>query len=178
MEKNVTTNQLFRLFRLCNFAVNKPGNMEAILGRTTRKDQQIAQSALLKMHETSEKIRRVQNSTVSIKVQDRKEALIIPKKALVLLFDILSNMADGKSITLIPSDAELSTQQAADLLNVSRPHIVTLLEKGAIPFRKVGAHRRIALKDLIAYDKKLKKNRAEKLAFLSKQAQELNLGYK
>ena len=151
--------------------------METIVERTTKEDQQIAQSALVKVHKASKNIRHMQNSSVSIKVQNRKEALIIPKKALVLLFDILNNMADGKSITLIPSDAELSTQQAADLLNVSRPHIVKLLEKGEIPFKKVGAHRRIELKDLIAYDKKLKKIRAEKLEFLAKQAQDLNLGY-
>ncbi len=151
--------------------------MEAILERTTKEDQQIAKTALVKGQEAFIKILDIQNSSVSIKVQDRKGALLIPKKALMLLFDILNNMADGKSITLIPSDAELSTQQAADLLNVSRPHIVHLLEKGDIPFRKVGAHRRIDLKDLIAYDNKLKKSRAKKLAFLAKQAQDLNLGY-
>jgi len=86
-------------------------------------------------------------------------------------------MADEKSNTLIPSDAELTTQQAADILNVSRPHIVKLLEEGEIPFKKAGAHRRIELKALVAYDKKLKKTRDKKLAFLAKQAQDLNLGY-
>jgi len=68
---------------------------------------------------------------------------------MLLLFEILDNMAMGKSITLIPSEAEVSTQQAADMLNVSRPHLVKLLEKGEIPFKKVGSHRRIQLKDLI-----------------------------
>jgi excisionase family DNA binding protein len=86
-------------------------------------------------------------------------------------------MAQGKSITLIPSDAEVSTQQAADMLNVSRPHLVKLLEGGEIPFKKVGAHRRIALRHLMDYEKKLKENRREKLDFLTEQAQELNLGY-
>jgi excisionase family DNA binding protein len=88
-------------------------------------------------------------------------------------------MADGNSIALFFSDrnADISTQQAAELLGVSRPHIVSLLEKGDIPFFKVGTHRRIHLKDLIAYNKKIKKNKADKLDFLAAQAQELNMGY-
>lgn len=151
--------------------------MEAISEKTTGEDQQIARLALEKIREASKSILQVQNSAVSITVQDRKEVLVIPKKALVLLFDILNNMADGKSVTLMLSDAELSTQQAAQLLNVSRPHIVNLLEKGEIPFKKVGAHRRIDLKDLLAYDKNQNAIKAEKLEFLAKQAQELNLGY-
>ncbi len=98
---------------------------------------------------------------------------------MTLLFTILDNMADGNSFALFLSDnnAEISTQQGADLLGVSRPHLVSLLEKGEIPFHKVGTHRRIQLKDLIAYDKKIKKNRTDKLDFLADQAQELNLGY-
>ena len=150
--------------------------MESILERTTKEDQQIARSVLGQTKELSKNVRR-QKRSVSIKVLNNRQALIIPKKALLLLFDILNNMAAGKSITLIPSDAELSTQQVADMLKVSRPHVVSLLEKGEIPFRKVGAHRRVALKDLLAYDKKLRKVRSEQLEFLGKQAQQFNLGY-
>jgi excisionase family DNA binding protein len=90
---------------------------------------------------------------------------------------ILANMSEGKSITIIPTDSEVSTQQAADMLNVSRPHLVKLLENNTIPFKKVGSHRRILLRDLIEYQNGLKKTREEKLKFLSEQAQELNLGY-
>ena len=96
---------------------------------------------------------------------------------MLLLFEILDNMAMGKSITLIPSEAEVSTQQAADMLNVSRPHLVKLLEKGEIPFKKVGSHRRIQLKDLINYDKKIKQTRSDELDFIAEQAQDLNPGY-
>lgn len=151
--------------------------MEAILEKTTKRDQKIAKASIIKVHETSKRILSTSSDVVSIKIQGRGAALEIPRKALFLLFGILDNMADGKSITLVPSDAEISTQQAADLLHVSRPHVVSLLERGEIPFKKIGAHRRIQLKDLVAYDNKLKKNRAEKLDFLTKQAQDLNLGY-
>ena len=86
-------------------------------------------------------------------------------------------MAEGKSVFLIPSDSEVSTQQAADMLNVSRPHIVKLLEKGEISFRKVGSHRRTLLEDLMKYDAALKNQRSKSLEILAKQAQDLNLGY-
>ncbi|HMJ46562.1 MAG TPA: excisionase family DNA-binding protein [Ferruginibacter sp.] len=148
--------------------------MEAVLERTTKEDQRIAKSSIDQFRETST---RARGSSIKIKIQESGDFLTIPKKALSLLFHILSNMAQGRSITLIPSDAEVSTQQAADMLNVSRPHLVKLLEDGEIPFKKVGTHRRIELIQLIDYEKKVKENRNEKLNFLAKQAQDLNLGY-
>src|SRR5258705_6914068 len=123
--------------------------MKAVSERTTKEDQKIAQSSISKFRETSKKAISNDSSFVKIKIQESQDFLRIPKKALSLLFDILNNMAQGRSITLIPSDAEVSTQQAADMLNVSRPHLVKLLEEGEIPFKKVGTHRRIELKDLI-----------------------------
>ena len=86
-------------------------------------------------------------------------------------------MAKGKSIALLLSDSEISTQQAADILNVSRPHLIKLLEEGRIPFKKVGTHRRIKLNDLLEYQSKIKNERRQHLDTLAKEAQELNLGY-
>ena len=71
----------------------------------------------------------------------------------------------------------ISTQQAAGILNVSRPYVVKLLEEGMIPFKKVGRHRRILLKDVLIYANQQKETRKENLQFLTQQAQELNLGY-
>ncbi len=84
-------------------------------------------------------------------------------------------MAQGKSITLPSSDATLSTQQAADMLHVSRPHLIKLLETGQIAYTKVGSHRRVTMQDVVAYEQKLRKPRAEQLDFLTRQAQDLNL---
>lgn len=151
--------------------------MEALLERTTARDQIIAQSSIRKFEKASRKLSMGKSDLVKIAIQDGNEFLEIPKKAVLLLFNILSNMAEGKSITIVPSDSLLTTQQAADILNVSRPHLVKLLETGEIAYQKVGTHRRIELKDILLYESKMSKNKKEKLAFLSQQAQELNMGY-
>ena len=105
------------------------------------------------------------------------ETIILPDQALRLLLDVLSNMADGNSVTLVPVDAELTSQQAAELLNVSRPFLVRLLENGQIPYHKVGKHRRVRLKDVMAYKHRIDKKRDEVLDELVAEAQELGLGY-
>jgi len=144
---------------------------------TTKEEQEIARISISKVHATSKIVVRNKSAFVKIKVQEKGDSLKIPKKAVLLLFEILDNMAKGKSFTIFPYDSEISTQQAADMLNVSRPHLVKLLEEGIIPFKKVGAHRRIELKNLIVYQQKSEENRNKKLDFLTKQAQDLNLGY-
>jgi len=151
--------------------------MDAIIEKISKKDQQIAKASIKQVRLASKKVSDQRSNVVTINIQGKGEPLEIPTKALFLLFDILDNMADGRSIAIIQPDNEVSTQQAADLLGVSRPHVIKLLEKGIIPFSKAGTHRRILLKDLVEYDKKQKKSRTENLDFLAKQAQELNMGY-
>ncbi len=106
-----------------------------------------------------------------------EETISIPLSAFRLLNDILTEMAKGNAVTLIPVHAELTTQQAADLLNVSRPFLVEQLEKGAIPHRKVGTHRRILFKDVMAYKQTMDRNRLQALEELSAVDQDLKLGY-
>ena len=106
-----------------------------------------------------------------------EETISIPASAFRLLNDILREMAEGNAVTLIPIHAELTTQQAADLLKVSRPFLVEQLEKGVIPYRKVGTHRRILFKDLMAYKESMDRNRLKALEELSAIDQELKLGY-
>jgi excisionase family DNA binding protein len=92
-------------------------------------------------------------------------------------FRTLLQIANGNAVTLIPIHAELTTQEAANLLNVSRPYFIQLLEKGKIRFRKVGRHRRILFADILKYQEKSDDKSRKAREALIKQAQELDLGY-
>jgi excisionase family DNA binding protein len=79
------------------------------------------------------------------------DALVIPRPIAVLFAQILGALAQGKGVQIIPKDMELTTQQAADLLNVSRPYLIGLLEAGKIGYRKVGRHRRVTFEAVMEY---------------------------
>lgn len=110
---------------------------------------------------------------------DKNEAhtVELPTSALRLLVEILSQLADGNAVKVVPIHAELTTQEAADMLNVSRPHLVKLLESGALPFHKAGKHRRIRFSDLMAYKAAQDERSQASMEALAAQAQSLRLGY-
>jgi excisionase family DNA binding protein len=142
----------------------------------TPADTQLAQESSRRLAEILE----AQKESVRFWIQPdgaAEETLAIPVSACRLLAGILSEMAKGNAVTLIPVSAELTTQQAADLLQVSRPYLIALLEKGAIPFRKVGSHRRVHFQDVMAYKEKTDRDRLKALEELSALDQELGLGY-
>jgi excisionase family DNA binding protein len=106
-----------------------------------------------------------------------RQFLNLPAPAVRALSQILKELAKGNSVTLVPNDAMLSTQEAADILNVSRPFVVSLLEAGKIPYQRLGSHRRILFRDLMAFKQKSDASGDEAMRQLTQEAQELGLGY-
>ncbi len=148
-----------------NFETVEPSEADALLARES--------SRLLATHPIGKK------SSVRIQLldDDETEELSVPTSALRLFLHLLTEMSQGNAVTLIPTHAELTTQQAADLLNVSRPYMVKLLDEGKLPCRTVGKYRRVRFDDLMAYKRKDDDARAKVLDQLTAEAQELGMGY-
>ncbi|MES2826098.1 MAG: excisionase family DNA-binding protein [Pseudomonadota bacterium] len=105
------------------------------------------------------------------------EDLILPRAAIELLRDILAGMSAGKVLSIVPKSAEVTTQQAADVLNVSRPYLVSLLERRELSYSKVGTHRRIKLEDLLQYKETMIAKSTKAMDDLVASSQELDMGY-
>ncbi len=103
------------------------------------------------------------------------EVIKLPKSVFYVLRQVVQYMMRGKAITIVPISKELTTQEAADILNVSRPYLVKLLEEGKIPYGLVGTHRRIRFSDLMEYKKRRDAERSRGLAELTQMSQELGL---
>lgn len=151
--------------------------MKASRVKPTDEEQRVASSSLKSISKTLE---GVKEEIIAVEVTTKSQGshqIEIPKKALAVLGEVMELIARGKGFALLSEEEQLSTQEAADLLKVSRPYVVQLLEAGVIPHKMVGTHRRIQLSDLINYVKRSAKDQEEALKELTRQAQELNLGY-
>lgn len=103
---------------------------------------------------------------------DEDETLVLPRGAIELLARVLAHMANGQGVSVVPADAELTTQQAASLLNVSRPYLIGLLDAGEIEYRLVGKHRRVRADSLLAYlriDDQRRRRTADDLTVLNQE---------
>ncbi len=131
--------------------------------------------------EALRRLRSVKRRTKLVRVVTGKEGqevtVQVPREAFELFTQILAQMANGNAVTLVPVHAELTTQQAADMLNVSRPFLVRLLDEGKIPYRMVGTHRRVRAEDVLSYQKASYEESKQALDELSRIAQEQELGY-
>jgi excisionase family DNA binding protein len=121
--------------------------------------------------------RRRKAAVRSITVEGEEQAIAIPASAFQVLADAVDEMAKGHAIRITAHEEEVSTQRAADLLNVSRPYLIGLLEKGEIPFRKVGTHRRLRLSDVLAYKARSDADAERAFRELMAQGQKLRMGY-
>jgi excisionase family DNA binding protein len=126
---------------------------------------------------SSRRLAPFQNHNLRVRINETEERIELPAAAVRLLVDLLSAMAEGNAVTMIPIHAELTTQRAADLLGVSRPFLIRQMEEGVIPYRKIGTHRRVLFSDLMRYKQEIDSKRHEALDELATQAQELKMGY-
>jgi excisionase family DNA binding protein len=119
----------------------------------------------------------VGNSSISLQLMsdDGPERVDLPAGFEAILRDLLQTVAEGHGVTVIPLQADLTTNQAADILNVSRPYLIKLLDAGEIPHHKVGRHRRIRSEDVLIHKRKLRRDREAFLDRLVAESQELGL---
>ena len=141
----------------------------------TEAESRFAEESSRKMATIKPKVKK--SLGIKVETEDGTEFVPIPDSLFQLLMDLLTNMALGNAVTLVPLHAELTTQQSADLLNVSRPYVIQLVETNQLPHKMVGTHRRILFSDLMDYKRRNDAPRLKVLVELTKQAQELGLGY-
>ena len=120
---------------------------------------------------------RDETQQIELSTHAGSQRVTVPVSALRMLVEILTLVGAGNAVSIIPIHAELTTQEAADLLNVSRPFLIAALDRNEIPFRKVGTHRRIRYQDVLAYKDSIDSARKKSLEELAAQAQALKLGY-
>jgi len=121
------------------------------LKRPTKQEQQMAMESYNALHAMLEQLK---TKNPQIEIEESHEKIRIPLRALKLLAHILKVTSQGTPISIVPIATEMTTQAAAEFLGCSRPHLVKLLEDGAIPFTKVGKHRRVRFENLMDYKKK------------------------
>ncbi len=115
------------------------------------------------------------DDVIELRIDGDRDTAVVPREAIELLARVLASMSSGQAVSVISRGAELTSQQAADLLNVSRPYLIGLLDQRAIPYRKVGTHRRIRLDDLLGYQRRDDAERRAVADELTRLAQEMGL---
>lgn len=140
------------------------------------RDVDLAREALVRMRPVLDDASRAGEAPVTLAVADGAEAIVIPKSVLELLVRVLGSLSAGEGITVVPAHAELTTQQAADLLNVSRPYLVKLLSDGLIDYRTVGTHRRVRAQSLVEFMKADDVRRRDVASELTRLTEEIGPG--
>jgi excisionase family DNA binding protein len=152
-------------------------HLEDISPPSEADSQEAAQAARMLLALLKGSKKRSPRVTIRPEGQDKAQSVTVPREAFDLLVKILEQMALGNAVTIVPIHAELTTQQAADLLNVSRPYLIKLLDERRLPFHKVGTHRRIRFKDLLAHKRQDDAHRQSVLQELAEEAEKHGLGY-
>ena len=142
--------------------------VETTCGIPSERDAALAETA-------GRALETLADSAQPVSARFGNETVDVPAPAVRLLREILDRMAHGKGVALTSLHAELTTRQAAELLQVSRTHLVQLLDEGRIPCRMVGSHRRVRAEDILAWRRETESRRREALDALTARDQELGL---
>lgn len=140
--------------------------------RPSKKEQKVAIESYNTLTTVLDQIKSEQTE---IEIEETKEKIIIPFRALMLLGDILKAMGQGKPISIVPIATEVTTQKAAEILGCSRPFLVKLLEEGQIEYTKVGKHRRLKFEDVLNYRQKMKAEQKKNIIEIMNFDEELGL---
>jgi excisionase family DNA binding protein len=128
--------------------------------RPSKQEQKVAGKSYTTLSAAIAQINSVQTE---IEIEETKEKIQVPLRALKLLSNILKAMGEGKPISIVPVATEVTTQKASEILGCSRPHLVKLLEEGQIEFTKVGKHRRLKFEDVLLYKQKMKEEQKQRI---------------
>ncbi len=146
--------------------------MKSLPSVPSKKERQLA-------HETydalTEVLKRLKSDRADFTIKETKQTVEISAAAIKLLQEIVKLISEGNMVNIVPIAAEVSTQTAADILGVSRPYVVKILENGEIPFTKTGRHRRIKLNDVMRHKKKMIDQQREALDEMVALSQEYGL---
>jgi excisionase family DNA binding protein len=139
---------------------------------------QVSEEAQIALRALSGLPRRKTHRTIQVRPEGENKtvSVTVPREAFELFLEVLGHMANGNAVTIVPVHAELTTQEAADMLNVSRPFLIGLLDAGSLPFRLVGTHRRVKVADLVAYQQADDAKRKDVMDELAAEAQKHGLG--
>ena len=150
------------------------GIMEAIeeVRKPSKNEQKMAKESYRVL---SSMLTQLRTDSTEIEIEETKEKIVLPKRALQLLETVLKAMSEGKPISIVPIATEVTTQKAAELLGCSRPHLIKLLETGKINFTKVGKHRRIMFEDVVKFRQEMKQEQKKLLIEMMSSDEELGL---
>ena len=163
---------MFRIFRIV--AMTKQIDMNNIenIERPSKEEQK---AAMKSYDALATALDQVHSDYPEIEIEETKERIKIPLKALQLLAEILKETSQGKPVSIVPIATEITTQAAAELIGCSRPHLVKLLETGEISYTKIGKHRRIKYQDIIDYKRKMRAKQRALLIEIMKADEESGL---
>jgi excisionase family DNA binding protein len=140
----------------------------------TQQDARLAAKAVSRL---SGYLDRPDDVKIQVGIEGKQESLAVPQMVVHLLSRILKETASGHAVSVVPFDSEMTTSEAADYLNVSRPYVIGLLEQGKIPFHKVGSHRRIRIEDVAEYKRRQMATSYAAMEELQAQAEDLNMEF-